>query len=138
MRNIKALDALRWLGQCEGILQSLLNCFRIGLHDPEALVIKLLGVARGEINERALVATLGNADVDPRGSGILLRHLLGEYFFEHVAIFKIYRNVDISRHVGLADVELSEKGREKLVGLESGGLFGNGSIGKGTSFTRAI
>ena len=52
------------------------------------------------------------------GAGALARELLGEQIFERFAIFEIDRNVEIARHIGLADIKLLQQGREEFAGVE--------------------
>ena len=51
-------------------------------------------------------------------AGALARDLLGEQFFQRLAIFEIHRHVDIPRHVRLPNVELLEQGREEFAGIK--------------------
>ena len=53
-----------------------------------------------------------------RGAGALARDLFGEHIFQRFAILEIDGNVDVARHVGLANVELLEQGREEFAGVE--------------------
>src|SRR5208283_4625535 len=66
MRNIETLNAPGELGQSQGFLQGFLNGARVWLPDSEALVVGLLGVGPGEIDELAFVSTLRDGDVDSR------------------------------------------------------------------------
>ena len=91
---------------------------RIGLHHAEALVVGLLGVVAGEIDQRALVAALRNKNVHSCGAGALAGQLLREQVFQRLAIFEIDRHVDIPRNVGLADVELLQERREEFAGMK--------------------
>ncbi len=118
VRNVEALDALGKFGQAERVLQFFLNGFRVGLEHAEALIVRLLGVIAGEVDERAFVATQWNDDVDSCRADTLVRHLLGEQVFESFTVLKIDRDVDIAGHVGLADVELLEQSGEKFAGME--------------------
>ena len=67
VRNVKALDPLGQFGQGKSVLERFLDQARIRLHHAEALVIRLLGIVAGEIDQLALVATLRDGDVDSRG-----------------------------------------------------------------------
>ncbi len=44
--------------------------------------------------------------------------LFGEQILQFFAIFEIYRDVEIARHIGLADVELLEQSGEEVTGVE--------------------
>ena len=55
-------------GRAERVLKGFLNGARIRLHDAETLIVRLLGVGAGEIDELALVSALRDGDVDACGS----------------------------------------------------------------------
>src|SRR5438876_12101633 len=116
MRNVEALDADGQFRQSKRVLKRFLDGFRIRFHDSKALIIGLLGIGASKIDERTLVSALGYKDVDAGAAGIL--DLVGQQFFEHLAIFKFDRHINISRYVGLTDVELLEQRRKKLTGME--------------------
>jgi hypothetical protein len=62
------------LGQHERIgLQRFLNGFARGLQDAEALVVGLLGVLPGEVDERALVAALRHGELDAMAGALASR-----------------------------------------------------------------
>ncbi len=125
VRDIETLDALRRLRQAERLLQSLLDCFRVRLHHPEALVIGLLRIVPCQIEERAFLPALGHEDVHACGAGPLARQLFRENLLEHGAIFKLDRNVNIPGHVRLPDIKLAEQGGKKNVRIEISRLPGS-------------
>ncbi len=51
VRNVEALYSPRKFGKAKRVLQCFLDGARVWLHYPEALVVKLLGITGGEINE---------------------------------------------------------------------------------------
>ena len=57
VRDVEALDALRAFGQAQGFLQGFLDGACVGLHYAEALIVGLLGVVAGEIDQGALLAS---------------------------------------------------------------------------------
>ena len=59
--------------QAERLLQLFLNLLRVRLEHAEALIVGLLGVVAGEIDERALVSALRNENMNSRGAGALAR-----------------------------------------------------------------
>ena len=65
-------------GQAERFLQRFLDGARVGLHHAEALIVGLLGVVAGEIDERALLAARRNFDVHAGGAGAGVGELFGE------------------------------------------------------------
>ena len=119
MRDIEALDPLRQFGQRERVLQSFLNGAGIRFHHAEALIVKLLGIVRGKVEERSLVAARGNKYVHSCGSDILVRHLFREDFFQRFAIFEINGQKDVAWDVGLSNIQLGKELREELGGVES-------------------
>ena len=92
--------------------------FAIRLHHAEALVVGLLGVVAGQVEQRPLVATLRNQNMNSCGAGALARHLLGEQVFQRFAIFEVDRHVNIPRNVRLADVELLQQSRKEFAGMK--------------------
>ena len=106
MRNVETLDALWELGQRERVLEGFLNGARIRLEDAETLVVRLLGVVAGEIDELAFVSALRNGDVDARRSSALARELFAERVFKFFAVFEVDGNEDVARDVGLGQIEL--------------------------------
>src|SRR6185312_1582275 len=64
VRDVEALDALRRLGQGERILQCLRNGLRVRLQYAEALVVRLLGIVSGQVDQRTFIAALGNENLD--------------------------------------------------------------------------
>ena len=70
MRNVEAFNALGQFGKTENFLQFLLNSFRVGLEHAKALIIGLLRVSAGKVDEGALVAALRNQNMNSRGAGI--------------------------------------------------------------------
>ena len=117
-RNVEALDALRELGQGERVLQGFLNGACVWLQDSETLVVGLLGIGAGEIDELALVSALRDGDVDSCGSSAFARELLAEGFFKFFAVFEVDGDVDVARDVGLGQIELLDQGGEEFVGME--------------------
>ena len=105
-------------GQTECLLQFFLNFLGVGFEHAKALVVGLLCVVAGEIDERPLVPALRNQNMHPCGAGALARVLLGEQIFERFAVLKIDGNVEVAGHVGLADVELLEQGGKEFAGRE--------------------
>jgi hypothetical protein len=87
--DVEALDALGQFGQGEGLLQGFLNGACVGLQDAEALVVGLLGVGAGEIDQFAFVSALRNGDVNSCGSSALARELLAEGVFKFFAVFEV-------------------------------------------------
>jgi hypothetical protein len=71
MRDVETLDALRGIGETERILKCFLNHALVGLHDAEALVIRLLGIGGGEVDERTFLAALRDFDVNTGGASAL-------------------------------------------------------------------
>ena len=118
MRNVETLDALRQLRQPQRILQRFLNGFGIRLHHPEALVVRLLGVVAGQVEQPTLVPTLRNQNMNPCGAGALARHLLGKQVFQRFTIFEINRHINIPRNVRLTNVELLHEGGKEFAGKE--------------------
>jgi hypothetical protein len=106
VRDVEALDALWQLGQAERLLQGFLNGARIGLQNAETLIVRLLGIGAGEIDEFAFVSALRNGDMHSCGAGALARELLAERVFKFLAIFEVDGNVDVARDVGLREIEL--------------------------------
>src|SRR5271166_4597162 len=92
--------------------------FGVGLEHAETLIVGLLGIRAGKVDEGTLIAALWDQDVNARGAGIGSSDLLGEQVFERRTIFEIDRHIEIARDIGLTDVELLEEGREKLSGME--------------------
>ena len=82
--------------------------------------MRLLGVRARQVDERPLVAPLRNQNIHPCGTGTIGRCLLGEEVFEAFVIFKVNRDIDVSRDIRLADVELLEQCGKKLSGGERG------------------
>src|SRR5216684_706205 len=99
-------------------MQPFLDRLRVRLHDPEALVVRLLGVVAGQVEKPALVPALRNLDVDPCGSAALARYLLKEQVFQSFPVFKIHWQINISRNVRLTDVKLLKQGRKKFPRME--------------------
>jgi len=62
-------------------LQGFLDGLGVGLQDSEALVVRLLGVGAGEIDEFAFVSALRDGDVNTRGSTAFSGKLIAEGFF---------------------------------------------------------
>ena len=62
--DVEALDAAGEFGEGEDVLQGFLDCLLAGLEDAEALVVALLGVLAGEVDERALFSALGDGEFD--------------------------------------------------------------------------
>src|SRR4029077_3931254 len=116
VRDVEAFDALGELGQADGLLQFLLNLSRVGLQHAEALIVGLLGVVAGEIDQGALVSALWDQDVYARGASAPV--LFGEKVFEFFAVLEVDGHVEIPRNVRLADVELLEQGGEKFAGMK--------------------
>ena len=63
-------------GQAKGVLERFLDCLGVGFHNPEALVIRLLGIVTRQVNQRAFFPALRHENVHPRGAGGLTRDLL--------------------------------------------------------------
>src|SRR5208283_5318417 len=103
VRNVETLDALGQLGQRERVLEGFLNGARIWLENAETLVVGLLGVGPGEIDELALVSALRNSDMHSCGAGApstslracLARELLAERVFKLFAVFEVDGNEDV-------------------------------------------
>ncbi len=81
MRDVETLYALWQLGKGERVLKGFLDGARVWLQDAETLVVGLLGIGAGEIDEFAFVSALRNGDVDARGPGPLARELFAERVF---------------------------------------------------------
>ena len=118
MRDVEALDALGEFGEGERVLEGFLNRARIRFHYSETLVVGLLGVVAGEINEFALFSALRNGDVDARGSSAFAGELLAERFFEFFAVFEVDGDVDVARDIRLRQIELLDEGGEEFAGME--------------------
>src|SRR5215472_11770361 len=106
VRNIKTLDAFRAVRETEHVLERFLYRLGVRLHNAEALVVGLLGVVAGEIDERTLVSAPRDKDVHT--AAVRIGKLFREQVLERFTVVEIDRNVDVSGNVGLADVELSE------------------------------
>src|SRR5258707_6361749 len=130
VRDVETLDALWQLGKGERVLKGFLDGARVWLQNAETLVVGLLGVSAGEIDEFALVSALRNGDVDARGPSTFAGELFAEGLFEFFAVLEIYRDVDVARHVGLREVELLDKGGEEFSGMEGigGGTGGDARL----------
>ena len=63
--NIEALDARGQRRQLQRVLQRLLHDFHLRLQYAEALLERLLGIARRQIHQRTLLSTLRNQNFDP-------------------------------------------------------------------------
>ena len=63
--DVETLDALGEFGQGERVLQGFLDGAGVGLEHAETLVVRLLGVGAGQVDEVALVAALRDGDVTP-------------------------------------------------------------------------
>ena len=96
MRDVEALDALREFRQAHYLLQFFLNLLRVGLKHTKALVVRLLRVVPGKIDERAFIPALRNENMNPCGAGALACALLGEQILECLPILKIDRDVEIT------------------------------------------
>ena len=94
-------------------MQFFLDFLRVGFEHAKTLVVGLLCVVAGQIDERALVPALRHQNMHPRGASALARVLLGKEVFQRFAVLKIDRNVKVAGYVGLADVELlQQRGKE--------------------------
>jgi hypothetical protein len=76
MADVEAFDALGTLGQAESILQRFLNCAGIRLQDAKTLIVGLLRVVAGEIDEFAFVSALRDGNVDARETATFAGELL--------------------------------------------------------------
>ena len=81
--DVETLDAAGKFGEHEDVLQALLNGFLTGLEDAEALVVALLGVLAGEVDERAFFSALRDGDFD------LVAGAFGEQSCERRAIGEV-------------------------------------------------
>ncbi len=114
----------------QSILQRFLNRLGIRLHHPEALIVRLLGVVAGKIEQRALIAALRHQDVNARCRG--LSAICSESSSSSVlAIFEVHRNVDIARNVWLSDIKLVEERGEESPGLNPADFGSDGTAGLG-------
>ena len=64
MGDVEALDGAGQVFKRERVLEGFLNGFAAGGEDAEALVVTLLGVLSGEVDEGTLFAALGDGDFD--------------------------------------------------------------------------
>src|SRR6266478_6022846 len=63
--------------------------------------------------------------MNSRGSTAFTRQLLAEHVFEFFAVFEIDGDVDIARHIRLAEIQLFEQGGKEFAWIE---LCGGGSL----------
>ena len=71
--DVEALDALGEFGQRERVLEGFLDGARIGLQNAETLVVRLLGVGSGQVDEFAFVSALRDGDVHACGAPAFAR-----------------------------------------------------------------
>ncbi len=114
MRDVKALNALGDVRQAERVLQRLLHGLGLRLHHAEALNKRLLGVLRGQVDERAFFSALRDKYLDAAAA------LFRKQLFELGAVFKVDRREDVSRNVLLVDIDLLHQGGEEFSGMEGG------------------
>ena len=65
VRNVETFDASRQLRQPERVLQRLLDRFHVRLHHAKTLVVRLLGIVAGQIEQRPLVSALRHQNMYP-------------------------------------------------------------------------
>ena len=112
-------------GRRERVLQGFLDGACVGLQHAETLVVGLLGVVAGEIDQLALVSALRDGDVDACGSSALARELLAQQLLPVLRGLRSHRDVDVARHIGLGQIELLDQGGEEFAGVEFGGRRGS-------------
>ena len=112
VRDVEALDAAGQFGQREDVLQALLDRFLAGLQDAEALIVALLRVLPGEVDERAFFSALRDGDLD------LVAGAFAEQSGERGAVGEVDREINGARNVMLVDVELLEQRGEEGSGFE--------------------
>src|ERR1022692_1060049 len=78
VRNVETLDALGQLGQRERVLEGFLNGARIWLENAETLVVGLLGVGPGEIDQFALAPARRRGNIPWWAGGPPPRKLFAE------------------------------------------------------------
>ncbi len=76
VRDVEALDAFREFGQADCFLQLFLNFSGVGFQHAKTLVVGLFRVGAGEIEQRTLVSSLGNENMNQWGAGAPARGLL--------------------------------------------------------------
>ena len=92
---------------------------RVGFEHAKALIVRLLGVVAGKIDQRALCRRAVEREYARARRERSVPAICSESKSSSVvAIFKIDGNVEIARDVGLADVELLQQGREEFAGIE--------------------
>src|SRR3984957_347793 len=119
VRDVETLDALWQFGKAKSLLQLFLNFSGVWFEHAESLVVGLLGVRAGKVDERTLVPALRHQNVDRCGAGAPARDLLGEQVLQLGAILEINRDIKIAGDIRLADVELLQKGREEFAGMKT-------------------
>src|SRR5262249_61987763 len=112
VRDVKALDSPRQLGQAERVLQRFLRGFGRGLHHAKTLIERLFGVLCRQVDERALLAALGNQDFH------FTPALVAEQLLQDRAVFEIHRRQDAAWNILLIDVDLLEQGGKEFSRIE--------------------
>ena len=111
MRNVagRLRYALRQFRQPKGVLQCLLDRLRVRLHHAETLVIRLLSIVPGQIEERAFVTSLRHEDVDAGSPLVSFSHLFRQHFFQRFPILEPNWDVNVPWNIRLPDIKLLEQ-----------------------------
>ena len=116
--DVEALDGAGQVFEHERVLEGFLDGLAAGGQDAEALVVTLLCVLGGEVDEGTLFAALGDGDF------YAMFGVVGEEAGEGGAVGEVDGDVDGAGDPGLVDVELLEEGGEEGAGLKPGGRRG--------------
>src|SRR5258708_4075215 len=117
VRNVKALNAVRFLRQIERILQRLADGLCCRLQHAEALLEGMLRVVLDEIQKCALLPALRRVDLH------LVPGALGQRFFQKLAVFEFHWHMNRLGQVFGFQVKLFEQRGHKFLRIEFLELF---------------